>query len=59
MLAEPARLGLRTPSACLVGTPSSGGPLTGPHLARSAGTGPCEDDVDLPVLHALGRFLLL
>lgn len=30
-----------------------------PHVPCSRGTGPWEDDVDLSVLHALGRFLLL
>lgn len=35
------------------------GPLAGPHVPCSAGAGPWEDDVDLSVLHALGRFLLL
>lgn len=46
----------RTPlfsSACLVGAVSSGGPSEGARGTR--GTGPTEDDVDLSVLHALGR----
>lgn len=35
------------------------GPLAGPHVPRRTETGLREDDVDLSVLHALGRFLFL
>lgn len=41
------------PSACSVGAVSSGGRERAPGWAR--GKAPTEDDVDLSVLHALGR----